>query len=97
MVRQDESIEFCHAHSGVLQQIKIGGAIIGGLMVIFGTILGVMWSDQKNTSKEILSKLNCVASSSDFEAVRTRVDNIYYEQQRLKWEIEVEKAKRSKP
>ncbi len=91
----EEQKELCHAHSGVMTQIKIGGVIIAGLMVIFCAILAIMWSEQKDSARSILAKIENVTLSReiDLKQVRERVEEIWKEQMRMKWVLE-EKDKR---
>ena len=96
MARRVAEPEICLAQSGVMTYIKIGSAVIAGLMAIFSAVLGIMWNEQRTTSKEILDKIGYVASAADFEAVKTKVELIYSEQQRIKWAMEEREKDREK-
>jgi hypothetical protein len=74
--RQDENVEVCHAHSGILAQVKIGGAIIGGLMLIFMALLGGMWSSLREQNAAIMTEVKCLATDSDVKFLRDRTDFI---------------------
>ncbi len=90
MDERNDTTELCHAHSGVMTFIKIGAAIISGLMVIFCALLSIMWSEQKDASRSILSKIESLASNrdADLKPIRERVEEIWKEQLRIKWVFE---------
>ena len=68
--------ELCHAHSGIVARITIGGCIIGGLMVIFCSLLGIMWNELRNQNNVIMSKIDCLASDEEMKEFKLRVDRV---------------------
>lgn len=64
MANKEWNGEVCHAHSGILTWMKLGGSAIGVLLMIFMTILGIMWSELRGQNKEILLELKCLAPSA---------------------------------
>jgi hypothetical protein len=85
-----ENEPLCHAHSGIVSQIRIGGSIIGALMIIFCALLSIVWSEQKSNTKEIMTEIKSTSATRDgsLSIMKEKIDEIWKEQLRLKWVIE---------
>lgn len=84
---EDTGMELCHAHSGIVTWMKLGGTILTGLMVIFMALLGFMWSELKGQNKEILAEVRCLAPAEQVKELRDNFLRLRSDHDKLEWEV----------